>query len=57
MNNWMYVAIVGAFALGLLIGMPIGRSKERKETAYRKMQMEATELWTNAFKGYLGGRK
>ena len=55
--NWIYIAIVGAFALGLLIGMPIGRSKERKETAYRKMQMEATELWTNAFKGYVGGQK
>ena len=56
--NWViYVSIMGAFALGLLIGMPIGRSKERKETAYRKMQMEATELWTNAFKGYVGGQK
>ena len=57
MNNWIYVAIVGAFALGVMIGMFIGRVKERKVMAYQQMQMEATKMWTDAFKGYMGGER
>lgn len=56
MINWIYVAIVGAFALGVLIGTSIGKKKAVEEMAYRQMQMEATKMWTDAFSGYTGGK-
>ncbi len=55
--NWIYIAIVGAFALGVFIGMAIGRKKGIDEITHRQMQMDATRMWTNAFKGYMGGEK
>ena len=56
MNNWLYVAVVGAFALGVLVGMVMGKRKAIEEMAYRQMQMDATKMWTDAFKGYMGGK-
>ncbi|MDA8161688.1 MAG: hypothetical protein M0022_02110 [Desulfobacteraceae bacterium] len=55
--NWIYVSIMGAFALGILMGMSLGRRKAIDEIAHRQMQMDATKMWTDAFKGYMGGEK
>ena len=57
MNNWVYIAVVGAFALGILVGMAMGKKKAVEEIAYRQMQMDATKMWTDAFSGYVGGKK
>jgi len=57
MINWIYVAVVGAFALGILVGMAVGRKRAFEEMAYRQMQMDATKMWTDAFNGYMGGKK
>lgn len=57
MINWIYVAIVGAFALGMLVGSAIGRKKAADEYTYRQVQMDATKMWTDAFSGYMGVKK
>lgn len=57
MINWIYGAIVGAFALGVVIGVAMGKKKAVEEMAYRQMQMDATRMWTDAFTGYMGGKK
>jgi len=57
MIEWNYVAVVGAFALGIIIGMAMGRKKAVEEMTYRQMQMDATKMWTEAFNGYMGGKK
>jgi len=56
MINWMYVAVIGAFALGILVGTAMGKKKAVEEIAYRQMQMDATKMWTDAFSGYVGGK-
>ena len=53
--NFIYVAIVGAFALGMLIGMGIGRKKAYLEYLNLQKQMEATRMWTENLKKYMGG--
>ena len=56
MFDWLYVAVVGAFALGIFVGMVMGKKKAIEELAHRQMQMDATKMWTDAFKGYMGGK-
>ena len=57
MIEWSYVAVVGAFALGIVIGTAMGRKKAVEEMTYRQVQMDATKMWTEAFNGYMGGKK
>lgn len=54
-NLWMYGALIGSFALGLLIGMALGRRKAVTEMLYQQQRMEATKVWTEALGKVMGG--
>lgn len=55
-NNWLYVALVGVFVLGLFIGMSIGRKKGMSDMLMKQQQLEATRIWTESLSKYMGGK-
>ena len=55
-TNWMYVALVSVFVLGLFIGMAIGRRKGMADMLLKQQQLEATRMWTESLSKYMGGK-
>ena len=55
-TNWIYVALVSVFVLGLFIGMSIGRKKGMSDMLLKQQQLEATRMWTESLAKYMGGR-
>lgn len=53
--DWIYIALVGVFVLGIFIGMYIGRKKAVTEMLYQQQRMEATRMWTESIGKVIGG--
>jgi hypothetical protein len=53
---WFYLLVVGAFALGMMFGIGIGRRNAYTEFQLQQKQLEATRLWTESISKYMGGQ-
>ena len=56
MEIWIYVVVVVAFTLGYLIGHRKGKSDSQQEMIYQQQRMEATKIWAESMKPYMGGK-
>lgn len=54
--NWIYVAVLAAFALGYWIGHRKGKSDTQQEMIFQQQRMEATRIWSETMKPYMGGQ-
>ncbi len=55
-TDWTYLAIVGAFVLGLIIGTALGKRKAQADMLMQQQRMEATRAWTEALGRFTGGQ-
>ncbi len=55
-TDWTYVAIVGSFVLGMIIGMALGKRKAMTDMLMQQQRMEATKAWTEAVGKMMGGK-
>lgn len=53
--DYMYIALVGVFVLGMFIGMYIGRKKAMSEMLYQQQRLEATRMWADSIGRVIGG--
>lgn len=53
---WMYLAMVGAFAMGGIVFYRKGKADAYREMTLLQKQMEATKMWTEAFNQHTGGK-
>ncbi len=53
---WLYVALVGVFTLGMFIGIALGKRKAMAEMMFQQQRMEATRMWTESMKDFMGGQ-
>jgi len=54
--DWIYIAVVGVFVLGMLIGITLGKRKAMLDMLYQQQRMEATRLWTESISKVMGGQ-
>lgn len=55
-TNWIYLAIIGSFVLGMIIGMSVGRKKGMSDMLLKQQHLEATRMWAETLSKYMGGR-
>lgn len=53
--NWTFVAFVGTFIFGMIIGNSLGRRKAMLDMLYQQQRMEATRMWTESIGKVAGG--
>jgi len=53
--NWTFVAFVGTFVFGMIIGNSLGRRKAMLDMLYQQQRMEATRMWTESIGKVVGG--
>ena len=56
MNYWIIAGVVASHVFVFFLGNVNGRKKAIDEMLSRQMQMDATRLWTDSLKKYMGGK-
>lgn len=50
------ISIITAFVLGFFIGTKTGKKQALQEQLMMQKKMEATKMWTDNLKKYMGGQ-
>lgn len=55
-TDWTYVAIIGSFVFGMIIGMALGKRKAITDMLMQQQRIEATKVWTETIGRMMGGK-
>jgi hypothetical protein len=55
MTGWMYLITFGVFCLGYFIGYSKGKNDGISAATYQQQQLDATRIWAEQMKNYIGG--